>query len=82
MPTGLGRGLAPEILERVDGWFASWEAAQERRTNVVGAPVRQRKSVGTSHAPAAAARKIRSAILASTKPRVLVWWKPTATLCT
>jgi hypothetical protein len=70
----LGGALAPEILERVDGWFASWEAAQERRTNVVGAPVRQRKVGRNERCPCGSGKKYKKCHLAldeAARPRVV-----------
>ena len=69
----LGAVLAPELRERIDGWFAEWDA-RHRRTKEADASV-QRKKVGRNEpCPCGSGKKYKKCCLASdeaARPRVV-----------
>ena len=69
----LGAVLAPELRERLDGWFAEWDA-RHRRTKAADASV-QRKKVGRNDpCPCGSGKKYKKCCLAAdeaARPRVV-----------
>jgi hypothetical protein len=69
----LGGFLASDVRERIDDWFAQWEAMQQRRTTAVGAPVR-RKVGRNEPCPCGSGKKYKKCHLAldeAASPRVV-----------
>ncbi len=60
----LGGKLSPQVRERVDGWFAEWDA-QQRRSQEVGAPARARKVGRNDPCPCASGKKYKKCCLTS-----------------
>jgi hypothetical protein len=70
----LGGVLAPDVRERIDGWFVEWAAAQERFNKTFDAPVRPRKIGRNDPCSCGSGKKYKKCCLASdeaARPRVV-----------
>ena len=68
----LGGVLSPDVRERVDGWFAEWDAGQ-RATKAASAPVQRRKVGRNDPCPCGSGKKYKKCCLAAdeaARPRV------------